>query len=72
MLRPPIDSALLLQLTREEAIATIRDDYNKNYFVSGVGEMEAYASDCYFADPFAGFSGTERFKNNVSNLGGLL
>jgi len=24
----------------------------------------------YFADPFAGFNGTERFKRNVSNLGG--
>ena len=34
--------------------------------------MRAYADDCYFADPFAGFSGTARFKNNVSNLGGLL
>ncbi len=25
-----------------------------------------------FADPFAGFNGVERFKRNVSNLGGLM
>lgn len=34
--------------------------------------MAAYAPDCLFADPFASFRGTERFKRNVSNLGGLL
>lgn len=34
--------------------------------------MVAYADDCLFADPFAGFNGVERFKNNVSNLGGLM
>ena len=32
----------------------------------------AYADDCLFADPFAGFNGVERFKKNVSNLGGLM
>ena len=34
--------------------------------------MQAYAADCYFADPFAGFKGTERFVKNVRNLGGML
>jgi hypothetical protein len=34
--------------------------------------MAAYDPDCVFADPFASFSGTERFKRNVQNLGGLL
>lgn len=34
--------------------------------------MEAYDPDCLFADPFAGFNGVDRFKQNVSNLGGLL
>lgn len=38
----------------------------------GVGEMEAYEPDCTFADPFTSFDGVERFKKNVSNLGGLL
>ncbi len=34
--------------------------------------MSAYAEDCYFADPFAGFKGTDRFVKNVRNLGGML
>jgi len=43
-----------------------------NYFVSGKGDMEAYDPECLFADPFAGFNGVDRFKQNVSNLGGLM
>ena len=39
---------------------------------AGVGGMEAYESDCTFADPFTSFKGVDRFKKNVSNLGGLL
>ena len=110
-------------LSRPQAIAAIREDYDQNYFVSGarllgcltlqpsarqfpgllrhpplpspapyspthadccccaagaagaaagVGSMSAYAPDCLFADPFAGFNGTDRFRRNVSNLGGLM
>ena len=107
-------------LSRSQAIAAIREDYDQNYFVSGrkgggwracfaawpsgaqpsscpppvtapfprlahssphpgmptaaagVGSMSAYAPDCLFADPFAGFRGTDRFRRNVSNLGGLM
>jgi hypothetical protein len=109
-------------LSRPQAIAAIRSDYDQNYFVSGilcllccltlqpsarqsspsmrhpslpspspihihiptcrllllltaaagVGSMSAYAPDCLFADPFAGFNGTDRFRRNVSNLGGLM
>ncbi len=36
------------------------------------GDLSAYADDCLFADPFAGFRGVRRFKNNVSNLGSLM
>ena len=50
----------------------LRADYEGNYFVSGKGDMLAYTADCVFADPFVSFSGTERFKQNVSNLGGLM
>ena len=39
---------------------------------AAAGDMMAYADDCLFADPFAGFNGVERFKKNVSNLGGLM
>ena len=45
---------------------------SNQYFVRGDGDMSAYDSDCLFADPFAGFRGVQRFKNNVSNLGGLM
>ena len=60
------------RLTREQAIESIRKDYDVNYFVSGQGDLSAYDPDCRFADPFASFRGTERFRRNVSNLGGML
>jgi hypothetical protein len=55
-----------------DAVAAIRADYDAVYFVSGAGDLAAYDPDCYFADPFAGFSSTARFRNNVSNLGSTL
>lgn len=60
------------RLSREEAVASIREDYDRDYFISGRGEMAAYADNCQFADEFASFSGTPRFKRNVANLGGML
>lgn len=57
---------------RASAIASIRRDYETEYFVSGRGAMAAYADDCEFADPFASFRGVDRFKRNVSNLGGMM
>ncbi|KAF5832121.1 hypothetical protein DUNSADRAFT_12132 [Dunaliella salina] len=60
------------KMTRDEIIESIRADYAKNYFVSGAGEMAAYAEDCVFADPFVAFPGTKRFKQNVGNLGGQM
>ncbi len=47
----------ILQMTRAEVIASLKEDYNNNYFVSGTGAMEAYEPDCEFADPFASFRG---------------
>lgn len=60
------------QMTREEIMAAIREDYSTNYFISGKGQMEGYAPDCVFADPFVSFAGTDRFKQNVGNLGGMM
>jgi hypothetical protein len=34
--------------------------------------MAGYAPDCTFADPFVSFTGVDRFKRNVANLGGLM
>ncbi|KAG7667829.1 hypothetical protein NADE_002534 [Nannochloris sp. 'desiccata'] len=59
-------------LSREQAIESIRKDYDVSYFVSGQGDLSAYDPDCRFADPFASFRGTERFQRNVGNLGGML
>lgn len=58
-------------ISREEALAEIRADFEQDYFVSGSGSMRAYDSNCLFADPFASFCGVDRFKKNVGNLGSL-
>jgi len=60
------------KMSREEILAAIRSDYDSKYFVSGQGDMAAYAPDCEFADPFVAFKGTDRFKQNVGNLGGMM
>jgi hypothetical protein len=59
-------------MNRQQVIQSIKADYNENYFISGKGSLSAYDPNCIFADPFASFSGVNRFKNNVSNLGSLL
>ena len=66
---PDADTAPLDPTTRT---ASLRADYDVEYFISGQGEMRAYDPECVFADPFVAFKGTARFKANVSNLGGLL
>mmetsp|Transcript_35916 Transcript_35916/g.49845 ORF Transcript_35916/g.49845 Transcript_35916/m.49845 type:complete len:322 (+) Transcript_35916:78-1043(+) len=60
------------QVEREAAVAALRADYEENYFVSGAGKMDAYDPNCVFSDPFVSFAGVQRFKDNVSNLGGLM
>ena len=61
-----------MQMSRQEVLASIKDDYRANYFVQGSGDMSAYDPDCLFTDPFSGFRGTERFKNNIGNFGNFL
>ena len=31
------------QMSRDQIVASVREEYSTNYFVSGVGEMTAYA-----------------------------
>lgn len=69
---PESITGALVQLSRQEVLSQIKDDYKKNYFVNGAGEMGAYEEDCLFTDPFSGFRGTKRFKTNVSNFGNFL
>lgn len=59
-------------ISREKAIQCIKEDYELNYFVSGQGDLNCYHKECIFADPFASFTGVDRFKRNVGNLGSLL
>jgi len=58
-------------ISRDEAVAAIREDWDDVYFVSGRGKLAAYDPDCLFKDDFASFRGVDRFKRNVSNFGGL-
>lgn len=71
---PPVatQSAPLAKLEPAEREAFLRQDYDVDYFISGKGELRAYDSQCEFADPFVAFKGTQRFVQNVGNLGGLL
>jgi hypothetical protein len=58
--------------TMEEASRRLREDYDRDYFVSGLIDRELYDADCYFSDPFAGFNGRDRFIDNLQNLGGFI
>jgi len=56
-------------LTLDEAANRLRDDYERDYFISGKIDRELYSPNCLFADPFASFEGRERFIDNLQNLG---
>jgi hypothetical protein len=59
-------------MTRSEILESIREDFEANYFLTGKGDMRAYAPDCLYADPFSSFRGTARFKKNVANFGAVV
>ena len=40
------------------------------YFLTGRMDVELYDPECYFADPFVGFNGRDRFVQNLENLAG--
>lgn len=60
------------RLTRLQILASIKEDFEANYFLTGQGEMRAYDPDCLYADPFSSFRGTRRFKKNVANFGAVV
>ncbi|GMH73997.1 hypothetical protein TrLO_g9737 [Triparma laevis f. longispina] len=50
-------------------LETLSTDVKQDYFLTGsLTDASIYASDCYFSDPFSGFSGRDRFVSNLSNL----
>jgi hypothetical protein len=59
-------------MSREEILESIREDFEANYFLTGKGDMKAYADDCLYADPFSSFRGTARFRRNVANFGAVV
>jgi hypothetical protein len=56
----------------EEAFERIKLDNERNYFLSGEVDEQAYAEDCVFADPFVSFAGRDRFVENLQNLGSFI
>ncbi|XP_054783082.1 uncharacterized protein LOC129298913 isoform X2 [Prosopis cineraria] len=57
---------------RAAIVATIKEDFEKSYFVTGNLTLNAYEEDCEFADPAGSFKGLQRFKRNCTNFGSLL
>eukprot|EP00752_Nemacystus_decipiens_P016453 g14708.t1 len=59
-------------ISRQDAVARLKTDFDRFYFVTGQMDLDLYEPDCVFADPFVAFEGRERFKNNLDNLGSLM
>ncbi|XP_042504998.1 uncharacterized protein LOC122081786 [Macadamia integrifolia] len=57
---------------RTQVVETIKDDFQRSYFVTGNLTLAAYEEDCEFADPAGSFRGLRRFKRNCSNFGSLI
>eukprot|EP00245_Coleochaete_scutata_P006593 TRINITY_DN21091_c0_g1_i1.p1 TRINITY_DN21091_c0_g1~~TRINITY_DN21091_c0_g1_i1.p1 ORF type:complete len:261 (+),score=46.92 TRINITY_DN21091_c0_g1_i1:63-845(+) len=58
--------------SREDALESLRKDYDQGYFVTGTMTLGIYKPDCEFSDPFVSFKGVDRFQKNVRNLGNFL
>ncbi|CAN4111542.1 unnamed protein product [Withania somnifera] len=57
---------------RAIVIDTIKDDFQRSYFVTGNLTLNAYEDNCEFADPAGSFEGLSRFKRNCTNFGYLV
>ncbi|KAM5555460.1 hypothetical protein ABKV19_023403 [Rosa sericea] len=57
---------------RAGVVKSIKDDFERSYFVTGNLTLDAYEEDCEFADPASSFKGLQRFKRNCTNFGSLL
>lgn len=52
-------------ISRKDAVARLKTDFDRFYFVTGRMDLDLYEPDCVFADPFVAFEGRERFKVRV-------
>ncbi|KAL9245357.1 hypothetical protein vseg_019019 [Gypsophila vaccaria] len=57
---------------RAVVVETIKQDFERSYFVTGNLTLGAYEEDCEFADPAGSFKGLRRFKRNCTNFGSLI
>ncbi|KAF3441566.1 hypothetical protein FNV43_RR15480 [Rhamnella rubrinervis] len=57
---------------RTVLVQTIKQDFERSYFVTGNLTLDAYEEDCEFADPASSFKGLRRFKRNCTNFGSLI
>lgn len=49
-------------ISRKDAVARLKTDFDRFYFVTGKMDLDLYEEDCTFADPFVAFQGRQRFK----------
>uniref|UniRef100_A0A2P2JZM6 Uncharacterized protein MANES_05G030400 n=1 Tax=Rhizophora mucronata TaxID=61149 RepID=A0A2P2JZM6_RHIMU len=59
-------------LDRATVVNTIKEDFQRSYFVTGNLTLHVYEEDCEFADPAGSFKGLSRFKRNCANFGLLI
>ncbi|KAL0412056.1 UNVERIFIED_CONTAM: hypothetical protein Slati_3795300 [Sesamum latifolium] len=60
------------RIDRAAVVESIKEDFQRSYFVTGNLAVDAYEEDCEFADPAGSFRGLSRFKRNCTNFGYLL
>ncbi|KAK7274300.1 hypothetical protein RIF29_15383 [Crotalaria pallida] len=63
---------LLDTIDRHAVVESVKQDFQRSYFVTGDLTLNAYEEDCEFADPAGSFKGLQRFKRNCTNFGSLL
>ncbi|GAX10321.1 hypothetical protein FisN_3Lu526 [Fistulifera solaris] len=56
----------------EETIQRLKEDNDRQYFLSGTIDELIYDEDCTFSDPFVSFQGRKRFVENLQNLGSFI
>ncbi|XP_047315611.1 uncharacterized protein LOC124919420 isoform X2 [Impatiens glandulifera] len=59
-------------ISRVAVVETIKEDFQRSYFVTGNLTLDAYEEECEFADPAGSFRGLRRFKRNCTNFGSLI
>ncbi|KAM1068472.1 hypothetical protein ACFX2A_000439 [Malus domestica] len=53
-------------------VKSIKEDFERSYFVTMSLRLDAYEEDYEFADPATSFRGLQRFKRKCTNFGSLL